>query len=237
MRRLGGKVVYLTGATHGIGRAVAIRFAAEGAVMAFCGRDAAALGEVAAAVRSAGAPEPFAAAFDLVDAAAIERFYRDARARLGPPDILINNAGFNARKAPLGDVTTEEFDAMFAVNLRAPFVLMREAFADMKAAGKGHVINILSTVCHFDNETMSVYTAAKKGLEGLTDVFRKEARPHGIAVTSIYPGGTDTNFRPKPRPDYLRPESVAEMILAVAAAPEDLVVHQLTFRPMVETNF
>jgi len=126
---------------------------------------------------------------------------------------------------------------MLAVNLRAPFILMREAFSDMKKKQSGHIINILSTVCHADMERMSVYTAAKKGLEGLSNVFRKEARAYNIRVTSIYPGGTDTEFRKEARPEYMRAESVADAVYASLTLPEDLVVHHMTFRPMVETNF
>jgi len=84
---------------------------------------------------------------------------------------------------------------------------------------------------------MGVYTAAKRGFEGWSRVLLKELRPHGIRVSAVYPGGTDTTFRAKNRPDCLRPESVAEAICAVLTLPEDLIVHDITFRPMVETNF
>ena len=125
---------------------------------------------------------------------------------------------------------------MISVNLRAPYILMRESFRDMQERG-GHVVNILSTVCHSSNETMGVYTAAKQGLQALTDIYRKEARPYNIRVTSIYPGGTDTPFRKADRPEYMHPKSVAEAVYAALTLPEDLVVHHFTFRPMVETNF
>jgi short-subunit dehydrogenase len=98
-------------------------------------------------------------------------------------------------------------------------------------------VNILSTVCHYDNERMSVYTATKKALQGLTDVLRKEAREHGVRVISIYPGGTDTEFRAEAWPRYMRPASVAEAVVRALTMPDDLVVHHLTFRPMVEANF
>ena len=132
---------------------------------------------------------------------------------------------------------TEEFDSILAVNLRAPFLLMRECARDMKEKGGGHVINILSTVCHSDMETMGAYTAAKEGLRALTNVFRKEVLEDGIRVTAVYPGGTDTDFRPNSRPDYMKPSSVAAAVLTALTLPEDLVVHELTFRPMVENNF
>jgi len=237
MGSLEGKTVYITGATHGIGRALAVRLAREKTNLALCGRDRNALAEVEDAAMAEGARTLCAKSFDIANEADILDFYRESRTRVGPPSILVSNAGYNSRKAWLWEVTTGEFDNLIAVNLRAPFVLIREAFPDMKKAGSGHVVVILSTTCRFDIETMSAYTAAKKGLEGLVDVFRKEARPHNIRVTSIYPGGTDTQFRRTPRPDYLRPKSVAEAVVQALLLPEDLVMHEMIFRPMVETSF
>jgi NAD(P)-dependent dehydrogenase (short-subunit alcohol dehydrogenase family) len=237
MERLKGKVVYLTGASHGIGRATALLLAEHLAQLAICGRSKAALEEVKRGVESAGAPKPLVMSFDLSIEEDILRFYGEAKRLLGPPDILINNAGFNPRKARIQDVGTQEFDSILSVNLRAPFILMREAARDMGERKSGHIVNVLSSVCHFNIERMGAYTAAKKGLQGLTDVFRKEVRPRGVRVSSIYPGGTDSNFRSERRPQYMRPESVAKAIVATLTLPEDLVVHQFTFRPMVEDNF
>jgi len=237
MIKIAGKVIFLTGASRGIGRALALRFAREKARLALTARSGPALRELAAEAEALGAPAVFPRAADLARALDVADFYREARAALGPPDVLINNAGFISRRAPVWELTAEEFDAMVAVNLRAPFLLLREALPDMIERKSGHLVNVLSTVCHFANENMGVYTAAKKGLEGLTAVLLKEARPHGIRVSAVYPGGTDTDFRPKRRPDYLKPESVAEAVLAVLSMPEDLIVHGITFRPMVETNF
>lgn len=237
MASLNDTTIFLTGATRGIGRALALALAREKARLALCGRDREALSRVAEEVESAAGADAFSAAGDLSEEAEALGFYMDAREALGRPDVLINNAGCNTRKAPIGDLKTEEFDYLLAVNLRAPFLLMREAFHDMKARGSGHVVNILSTVCHFDMETMGAYTAAKSGLQALTRVYRKEARPHNIRVSAVYPGGVNTTFRPSPRPDYLKPESVAQAVVALLTLPEDLIVHDLTFRPMVETNF
>jgi NAD(P)-dependent dehydrogenase (short-subunit alcohol dehydrogenase family) len=237
MRSLEGKIVYLTGATKGIGRAVAIRLAKEKCRLAICGRDKNDLLTVSELIQSEGADAAFAKSFDLSNEHSLLEYYREARAHFGPPHILINNAGYNSRKAALWEVDTDEFDKMFAVNIRAPFILMRESFQDMRARGNGHVVNILSTVCHSDLETMGVYTAAKRGLQALTNVFRKEALPFNIRVTSIYPGGADTSFRKAERLEYMRPESVAEAVFAALTLPEDLVVHHMTFRPMVESNF
>jgi NAD(P)-dependent dehydrogenase (short-subunit alcohol dehydrogenase family) len=86
-------------------------------------------------------------------------------------------------------------------------------------------------------ETMGVYSTMKQGLDALTWILMKEARPANVKVTAIYPGGTDTEFRAAKRPDYMRPESVASVIAAAVFAPDDVVMHELTFRPIVETNF
>jgi short-subunit dehydrogenase len=77
----------------------------------------------------------------------------------------------------------------------------------------------------------------KHALHGFTGCLIKEARLVGVKVTGVYPGGVNTSFRANPRPDYLRPESAARMIVECVTAPADVVVHELTFRPMVETNF
>ena len=236
MGTLKDRAIILTGATKGIGRAVALRLAQEGAKLSICGRNREEMESLVQQITSAGAPEPHTGLFDIGGEEALLDFYRGSKAFFGAPDILINNAGYNSRKAHVWEVGTEEFDAMMAVNLRAPYILMRECVEDMKLHG-GHVVNILSTVCHSSNETMGVYTAAKQGLQALTDIYRKEVRPFNIKVSSIYPGGTDTPFRDAERPDYMKAESVAEAVYAVLTLPEDLVVHHFTFRPIVEKNF
>ncbi len=237
MQTLQGKTVVITGASRGIGRAIARRLARDGARLAICGRNRDALAEVRASIEQLGASAVHVAAFDLADDAKLDAFVDAVGESLGTVDVLINNAGFNPRKAPLSEVDDAELDSIMAVNLRAPFRLMRDLYPGMKAAGGGHVVNILSTVCHADMETMGAYTAAKNGLQSLTRVFRKEVRVDGVRVTSIYPGGTDTDFRPLERPDYMLPASVAEAVHAALTMPQDLVLHEMTFRPMVESNF
>lgn len=237
MQSLSSKIVVVTGASRGIGRSIALRLARSGARLAICARDEKALAETAVAAVEASGEPVLARPLNLTDEDSLLDFYAAVRQTYGPPDVLVNNAGSNERKAPIVEIETDEFDRALSLNLRAPFLLAREALRDMIPRKSGHIVQILSTVCHFANEAMGIYTAAKRGLEGLTDVLRKEARPHGIRVSAIYPGGTNTTFRAAERPDYMRPESVAEAVHAVLTLPEDLIVHQVTFRPMVETNY
>ncbi len=231
------KKIFITGGSHGIGRALTLLFAKDGARLSICGRNKKALSNVREEALAVGAKEVYIEALDLRNVEDVKSYYRNSVSSIGVPDILINNAGFNSRKAYLWEYNEEEFDDMFSVNVRAGFILMKLAFFDMKEQRKGNIVNILSTACHFDNEKMSIYTATKKAFQGLTNVFRKEARPYNIRVTGVYPGGTDTLFRKERRPDYMRPESVAKTIYNILAVPSDVIVYDITFRPMVEVNF
>lgn len=163
----------------------------------------------------------------------VEMFHQANKA-LNGIDVLINNAGMNSRKCPIEDFTLEEFDEQYAINLRAPALLSREALKTMKVKKHGYIINVLSTVAKRANETMSVYTAMKQGLTGFSSILMKEAQPHGINVTCLFPGGTDTNFRKAERPEYMSAKGVANTINHILELPEDIIMHEMTFRPRVE---
>ena len=97
-------------------------------------------------------------------------------------------------------------------------------------------MNVISTAAQIGLEDMGVYGATKWGLLGLTKSLVKEARPHNVRVTALSPGGTDTSFRAQARPQYLRPETVADTIVFCAQLPGEAVVHDLVIRPIVETQ-
>lgn len=225
------RTALITGATQGIGRAIAKQLVQSGFRVFVTGRSATALNSLCQELNAPGV------AFDLTPPEAPIQLYQSARSALGAIDVLVNNAGFNKAKTPLPDIQASDLDESFAVNVRAPILLAREALREMGARGTGHIVNIISSVVHFRAENYSVYTTMKHALHGFTGSLIKEARAMGVKVTGIYPGGTNTGFRAQPRPDYLRPESVATMVVQCITAPPDVVVHELTFRPMVESNF
>lgn len=225
------RTALITGATRGIGREVARQLHAAGFTVFVTGRVPARLAEVQ---RELNCPGRVA---DLTSADAAVDLYAAARTALGRVDVLVNNAGFNKAKDPIGQITADDLDASYAVNVRAPILLAREALRDMAARRTGHIVNVLSSIVHVKMENYAIYTAMKHALHGFTGCLIKEARAVGVKVTAVYPGGVNTTFRPQPRPDYLRPESAAHMIVQCILAPDDVVVHELTFRPMVETNF
>ena len=226
------KTALVTGATRGIGREIVRQLSARGVRVFATGRNARLLETLCDETGC------HAQAFDLSRPEEPALLYAAARTALGgAPDFLVNNAGFNRRKAPVTEITAAELDEHYAVNLRAPVLLCGLAMRDMIPRKSGHIINVASTVVWHQAENYSVYCATKCALHGFTVSLIKEARQHGIKVTGAYPGGTDTEFRAAERPDYLRAESAAHMIVDALFVPADVVVHQLTFRPMIETNF
>lgn len=173
-------------------------------------------------------------AYDLTDSQQVVDMFNQATDELGGLDILINNAGMNTRKCSIDEFSVEELDQQYAINLRAPAILCREALSVMKKKKSGYIINVTSTVAKRASETMAVYTSMKQGLSGFTGVLMKEAQPYGIKVTNLIPGGTDSNFRLASRPEYMQPQSVARTIMGLLKLPEDVVVHEMVFRPPVE---
>jgi len=101
----------------------------------------------------------------------------------------------------------------------------------------GHIVNIVSTISKTSLVDYSAYTAMKYALKGFTQCLIKEAQRVSVKVTGVYPGGTDTDYREIDRPDYISAASAAKMIVQCINAPDDLTVHDITYRPMVETNF
>jgi short-subunit dehydrogenase len=226
-----GRKALITGATRGIGLEAARLLQSAGFELFITGRDERRLAAVREELGCRGE------AADLHSATAVVALYRAARKALGQVEVLVNNAGFNKAKDPLVQVSAEDLDESYAVNLRAPILLSREALGEMGARGAGHIVNILSSIVHTRAENYSVYTTMKCGLHGFTGCLIKEARKVGVKVTGVYPGGVDTEFRAQSRPDYLRAASAARMIVDCIEAPDDVVVHEITYRPMVESNF
>jgi short-subunit dehydrogenase len=225
------KTVLITGATRGIGREVTKQLCAQGFTVFATGRD---LQLLNALKKETGC---FGAVCDLSDSDAVVALYATAKKTLGLIDVLINNAGFNPGKEPIIEVDVARMDASYAVNFRASFLLCREALKEMGARKSGHILNVVSTIARTSAPNYSTYCSLKYALHGFTQCLIKEARLVNVKVTGVYPGGTDTDFRPEERLDYMKPESAAQMIVHCINAPDDVVVHELVYRPMIESNF
>ncbi|MEI7851758.1 MAG: SDR family oxidoreductase [Kiritimatiellales bacterium] len=225
------RTVLVTGATRGIGRELTKQLCAQGFTVFATGRDPQLLDTLKKETGCLGS------VCDLSDSDAVIALYVKAHSALGQIDVLINNAGVNPGKKPLTEVGVEELDVSYAVNFRASYLLCREALKEMSARKGGHIINVISSLARTSAPNYSTYCSLKHALHGFTQCLIKEARQVNVKVTGFYPGGVDTDFRPEDRPDYMRADSAAQMIVHCINAPDDVVVHELVYRPMVESNF
>jgi len=162
------RTALITGSTRGIGLEVARQLAAEGFKVFVTGRDS---DRVAAVRRELDCP---GLAMDLAAPEAPLELYAAARRELGPMDVLVNNAGFNRAKTPIVEVAGEDLDASYALNVRAPILLAREALKDMAPRRSGHIVNILSSIVRTRAENYSVYTTMKQALHGFHGCLTKE---------------------------------------------------------------
>ena len=188
---LTGTTALVTGATSGIGRSTALLLARRGAHVLVSGRDAARGDAVVATIREAGGKADFIAA-DLGDGDSVRELARQATTLGGGHvDILVNNAGVFPF-GPTQSATDEDIDTVYAVNVKAPFILVAELAPAMAARGTGAIINVLTMVAHFGVAGMALYGSSKAALTLLTKAWAAEFGPSGVRVNAVSPGPTRT---------------------------------------------
>ena len=229
----------LTGASRGIGKAIAKALAQEGVRLALVARSMEKLQEVEKELRPSGAKVRIYPA-DIADPEAPGRIVREVIQQFGRLDILINNAGMALSK-PLVETTTEEWDRQITVNARAPFLFCREAIPYLKKSEVPVIVNISSVVGYKGYILQGAYTASKHALMGMTKVLAQEVQKDGIRVYVISPGGVDTDLAASMRPDLNRsilisPDEIADIILYLLkhrgnAMIDEINVHRVTNQP------
>lgn len=189
--RLAGKAAVVTGGAHGIGRAIAERFAAEGARVIVADIDANGAESVAAAIRDAGG-DALAVATDVSRSDSVDALFAVVRERFEALDVLVNNAGLVNTERHALDGDDEWWDRIIAVNLRGVWLCASRAARDMAARGDGSIINVSSggaTKAHRGN---AAYDAAKGGIEALSRALALDLGPYGVRVNILVPGSIDT---------------------------------------------
>jgi NAD(P)-dependent dehydrogenase (short-subunit alcohol dehydrogenase family) len=227
---LAGRVALVTGASRGIGAAVADSLGAAGGTIV----------RVARSLTDGWHDGRLDLRADLTDAEQAARMAERVRHEAGVPDIVVHNAGSFLLK-PLAETTPDEFDAQIQVNLRSGFLVARALLPAMAALRRGTFVSIGSVADHVGLPENAAYAASKYGLRGLHETLVAEYRGSGVRLALISPGATDTSiwdpFDPDHRPGFpsratmLRPADVADAVLFVVTRPPSVQVDWLRLGP------
>jgi 3-oxoacyl-[acyl-carrier protein] reductase len=193
-----GRVAIVTGGGQGLGRAIALRLARDGARVAIAQRSGGPLERTAAEIAASGG-EAIALPTDLREPAQIAGLVEGVRARLGPVEILVNNAGFNRRRPGFAEIDLASWEEVLAGNLTAPFLLAQAVLPDMRARGWGRIVNVGAVQAWMPLEGNAAYAAAKAGLVGLTRAMAVDLTASGIVVNAVAPGPVDPEAVDAPR--------------------------------------
>ncbi len=213
-------VALVTGAGRGVGRAVAVSLAKRGFRMALLGRSSPGHTQTAALVADAGGQPPLEVFADFQDAFELERAAASAVAELGPPSVVVHNAGMVVR-ARIEDTSVRAWDEQLGVNLRAPFVLTRALLPSMREAGRGRFVFIGSISGTLGAAGAAGYAASKWGLTGFAKSLAEELKDSGLMACALLPGSIDTDMlKGAPFPPRMTAEEVAKTVefLAVDAS-------------------
>jgi len=229
--RLKGHVAIVTGASRGIGKAIARAFANEGSDVVLLSRHKESLDALAAEMSQAGlSATPIAA--DVTAESQVQRAVAKVVERFGRIDTLVNNAGIGFFKKVV-DMEMQEFDAMWNVNMRGVFVATKSVLPHMIKARSGNIVNIASLAGKNTFVGGAGYAATKWALRGFAGSLMLEVREYGIRVITIFPGSVDTGFSSvNQRGDRItQPEDVAGAVLFAVTAPARSMFSEIDVRP------
>jgi len=208
--KLAGRAAVITGASKGLGQAMAVALAAEGARVALVSRDGARLEAVAAEIRTAGG-EAGAYVADVTREEQVRAVERDILKKYGSVQILVNNAGVNVRK-PTVDFTLDDWRLVMDTNVTAAFLMCRSFIPAMKGHGYGRILNMTSIMSHVSLPGRIAYSASKTALLGMTRSLALELAPDAITVNGISPGPFATEMN---KPLMENPEVNAQFVASI----------------------
>jgi NAD(P)-dependent dehydrogenase (short-subunit alcohol dehydrogenase family) len=216
---LEGKVAMITGASQGLGRALALAFAREGAQVVINARSEESICPVAEEAGSLGA-EVLALAADVSRSADVERLVGAAMERFGHVDVLVNNAGVLGPRVPIEEYPEDEWRRVIDANLTGPFLVTKAAIPHMPDGGS--IVNVVSGVSVEGRAGWGAYSVSKFGVEGLTQILAAELEERGIRANAVDPGGMRTGMRAAAYPEEdpmtrITPEENTDVFLYLAS--------------------
>jgi 3-oxoacyl-[acyl-carrier protein] reductase len=232
---LQGALVLVTGATEGIGRAIAFELGRAGAKLAICARTAAAVRATVTELHNAGI-DAIGMPCDVSNAAAVSQLAAYVTEQRGPPQVLVNNAGIGRLKL-IEELALEDWDETMAVNVRSLFLVTRAFLPAMRRAGRGTIVNLASLAGRNGFEGGTAYCASKHAVLGFSKALLAEVRKDNLRVVAICPGSVATPFMDKQtrlhpnRDRVLTADDVAHSVLAALTLADRATVSELDIRP------
>lgn len=235
---LNGRTAVITGASRGIGAAIARRLASLGAYCILTARDQDRLRHVATEISQSGGNAE-AHTCDMADPKQIEAFANKVLQGHDRCDILVNNAGIGWFEGPLHTMTPEQWDRLIAINLRAPYLLLRAFAPGMIAAKSGHIVNISSLASKNPVPNAAAYAASKWGLNGMMISAAEELRQHQVRVSLVEPGSVQTEFGSglasgKSSLGAIHPEDIANIVEMLVTQADQSFISEVMVRPTLK---
>ncbi|MGH9632185.1 MAG: SDR family oxidoreductase [Bryobacteraceae bacterium] len=228
---LENKVAVVTGASRGIGRAIAAALAKAGASVAICGRTQADVTKTVADLSSKG--RIVGRSVDVTNVDEVSRFFGYVDEQFGGLDILVNNAGIGIFRS-VAELSMEEWKSVLDTNLNGVFYCSHEAVNRMRKRGGGAIVNISSLAGKNPFAGGAAYNASKFALNGFSEAMMLDHRNDNIRVSYIMPGSVDTGFNPNWAAGAwkIAPEDIAEVVLTVLGMPERTLISRIEMRPL-----
>ncbi|MGB6648706.1 MAG: SDR family NAD(P)-dependent oxidoreductase [Bacteroidota bacterium] len=231
MKRLAGKSAIVTGGSKGIGKAIAFALGSEGANLIVTARTRKDLDATVEEFKKSGLSAR-GIPCDISSEPEVNSLIESAVSSLGKIDILVNNAGMGVFK-PVAEMTVQDFDTMWGVNMRGVFLATHAVLPHMIKASAGHVVNISSLAGKNSFKGGAGYCATKWALRGFANSLMLEVRDHNIRVVTVFPGSVDTSFSSggKKGKNITQPEDVAEAVVFAVTAPQRSMFSEIDVRP------
>jgi NADP-dependent 3-hydroxy acid dehydrogenase YdfG len=234
---LANQVAIVTGASRGIGKAVAFQLAEQGVKLALVGSSEGVY-ETEKELKEKGFPYVKAFQVDVANEKQMQEMVAEVLQAFGQIDILVNNAGIGFFKE-VEETTVEEWERIFAVNVQGVFIGVKAVLPHMKERKSGTIITISSDVGRYTIPNGAAYTATKYAVQGFSGSLAQEVRKYGIRVGTINPGMVDTYFAnsiqgaPEKR-DWLKAEDVAKAVVYMASAPKHMLIDEIVLHPLIQ---